>query len=165
MKKKIILITVVCLVVGVLGYLECINYRQPSESEKITPKALVETPKSTLGVISLFSPSNAYAAYTKDTRTAASDVSALTENSFCTQVNLMGFFNLSITGTWVGTVTVQRSFDGGTNWVDVENYTSNVQDVGYEAEENIFYRVGIKTGNYTSGTAVCRIGQLRGGRF
>ena len=67
-------------------------------------------------------------------------------------------FNVSISGTWEGTVTLQRSFDGQT-WQDVETFTANAERVGDDPEKNINYRVGFKTGEYTSGAAVVRISQ------
>lgn len=66
-------------------------------------------------------------------------------------------FNLSVSGTWAGTLTLQRSFDGGTTWVDVETYTANTEKVGTDPEHKVFYRIGFKTGEYTSGTAVVRL--------
>lgn len=68
-------------------------------------------------------------------------------------------FNLSISGTWVGTLTLQRSFDNAQNWHDVEQFTSNTQKVGDDPEDSIYYRIGFKTGDYTNGTAVVRISQ------
>ena len=41
------------------------------------------------------------------------------ENQFCDPGEIIGYFNISISGTWVGTVTVQRSFDDGSTWFDV----------------------------------------------
>ena len=81
------------------------------------------------------------------------------ENTFTDAVDIFGLFNLSISGTWVGTVTLQRSFDFGATWVDVTTYTANIQDAGDEPEKLVVYRAGIKTGEYTSGTAVIRISQ------
>lgn len=68
-------------------------------------------------------------------------------------------FHLSISGTWAGTITLQRSVDGGTTPLDVNTYTENVEDPGDEVEVGIVYRAGFKTGKYTSGTAVVRISQ------
>lgn len=39
------------------------------------------------------------------------------------------------------------------------NYTANIEDTGTETETRTLYRAGIKTGGYTSGTAVVRISQ------
>ena len=79
-------------------------------------------------------------------------------NEFSDAVELTGHFSLSISGTWAGTVTAQRSFDGST-WHDVDTWTINTQEYGLEPEKGIEYRVGIKTGDYTSGTCVLRLGQ------
>ena len=64
-----------------------------------------------------------------------------------------GSLALSISGTWSGTVTVQRSFDGGATWIDVENFESNIETTIEDPVEDVFYRAGIKADGYTSGTA------------
>lgn len=64
--------------------------------------------------------------------------------------------SVSISGTFVGTVTLQRRLDGA-NWRDVNPWTSP-DDPTYVADESGDIRLGIKTGDYTSGTAVCRLG-------
>ena len=82
------------------------------------------------------------------------------ENVFSEPIRLAkGYFNFSLSGTWSATVTIQRSFDDGNTWHDVEQFTSNGEYVGYEPEENVFYRFGVKAGDYTSGTIIGRIGQ------
>lgn len=78
------------------------------------------------------------------------------QNTFTDPVQLTGYFNLSISGTFSATVTVQRSTDSST-WRDVDSYTAAAEEVGFEPEV-MFYRVGVKTGAYTSGTADVRIG-------
>lgn len=70
---------------------------------------------------------------------------------------VQGNFNFSLSGTWVATVHLQRSFDDGATWLDVASYTANIEDRGLEAEAGVRYRFGVKTGNYSSGTAVGRI--------
>ena len=82
------------------------------------------------------------------------------ENTFSDSVEIQrGRFNLSLSGTWVASVTVQRSFDDGVNWVDVESFSANTEQIGQEPEDDTLYRFGIKTGNYTSGSVVGRISQ------
>ena len=71
--------------------------------------------------------------------------------------NADGYLNLSVSGTWVGTITVQRSFDGGVTPLDVEQYTSNIEKYVQDFETGVVYRIGFKTGEFTSGTAVCRV--------
>ncbi len=65
-------------------------------------------------------------------------------------------FNLSISGTFVATIHLQRSFDNGVTWLDVETFTAPIERVG-DAPENMEIRLFIKSGNYTSGSAVCRL--------
>ena len=81
------------------------------------------------------------------------------ENLFTDAAEIVGYFNISISGTLEGKVTAQRSFDEGSTWFDVETWTVNTEEYGFEPERVIQYRVGIKTGEYTSGTAVVRLSQ------
>jgi hypothetical protein len=68
-------------------------------------------------------------------------------------------FSFSISGTWSGTVVLQRTFDpeGLADWVDVASYTSNTSTTYQDREDNtiIFYRLFMRS--YTSGTAVCSL--------
>ena len=66
-------------------------------------------------------------------------------------------FNLSLSGTWVAIVHLQRSFDDGATWLDMEKFNINVERVGTEPEVGTLYRFGVKTGNYTSGTIIGRL--------
>lgn len=81
------------------------------------------------------------------------------DNLFTDASQIQGYFNISISGTWVGTVTAQRSFDLGSTWFDVNTWTANTQEYGFEPENKVHYRVGIKSGEYTSGTCVLRLSQ------
>jgi hypothetical protein len=82
------------------------------------------------------------------------------ENTYSDPLELeKGYFNFSLTGTWSAAVWVQRSFDRGGSWRDVKSFVKNCEVIGYELEGNIFYRFGIKTGGYTSGTVVGRMSQ------
>lgn len=87
------------------------------------------------------------------------DRSIASENLFTDAAEIHGYFNISISGTWAGTVTVQRSFDSGSTWFDVATWTDNTQEYGFEPERDVQYRAGIKTGDFESGTAVVRISQ------
>lgn len=73
-------------------------------------------------------------------------------------------FNVTITGVWLATVTLQRSFDEGASWSDAVNYTGN-QNYSYDdglTNSSIWYRIGIKSGNYTSGTAAVSLSYTSG---
>jgi hypothetical protein len=89
--------------------------------------------------------------------TTIATASIVAQNTFSDAARLEGYFNLSISGTWVATVTVQRSIDNST-WVDVNTFTTNFEGVGFEPEF-MWYRVGVKTGAFTSGTVVVRLGR------
>lgn len=78
------------------------------------------------------------------------------ENTFTDVVNLEGYFNVSISGTFSATVTIQRSTDKST-WMDVDSFTASTETVGFDPE-HMWYRIGVKTGAYTSGTVEIRIG-------
>jgi hypothetical protein len=72
-------------------------------------------------------------------------------------IQIKGEFNLSISGTWEGTVTLQRSFNNGVDWFDVDTFTVNVENWDQEIESGVLYRAGFKTGDFTSGSADVRI--------
>jgi len=83
------------------------------------------------------------------------------EDEFGSSVRVTGVgetrdVTLTITGTWTATVTLQRSIGDEDNWVDVTTYTSNQAGITYNDgldNQIAYYRLGIKTGNYTSGSA------------
>lgn len=63
-------------------------------------------------------------------------------------------FSYILSGIWVATVTLQRSIGNTSSWTDFQTQTANGTynvDDGL-ANQIIYYRLGIKTGNYTSGT-------------
>ena len=74
-----------------------------------------------------------------------------------------GLFNVSIWGTFVATVQVERSLDGGTTWIVVAAdgigtpaaYTSSISLTGDEIEQGTSYRLNCTA--YTSGTINYRI--------
>ena len=82
-------------------------------------------------------------------------VSASAQNTFSNAIQIVGSFDISISGTFVATVIAQRSEDG-TTWRDVKSYTLPAEEVGYDPILT-YYRVGVKTGGYTSGTVVASI--------
>jgi hypothetical protein len=70
-------------------------------------------------------------------------------------------FSVQITGTWSATVTVQRSIGEEGDWQDVPtlSHTTN-QLYGYaDALDNqiVYYRIGVKTGDFTSGTVEAQL--------
>jgi len=86
--------------------------------------------------------------------------SVTAENSFTSAILVTGVgsqrvFQITRSGTWVATVTLQRSFDSDAGpWEDVTTYTS-IATISYDdalANQIIYYRIGVKTGDFTSGT-------------
>jgi hypothetical protein len=90
---------------------------------------------------------------------ARATASIAAQNTFSSTVAIAGPFNVSLSGTWSATVHLQRSYDAGVTWMDVASYTANIEDRGLEAETGVLYRIGVKTGNYVSGTVVARVSQ------
>lgn len=93
-------------------------------------------------------------------QTVTSSISA--ENSFTNTIVITGTgssraFTITRSGTWTATITLQRSLTSDTGpWEDVTTYTTNATVSYNDALDNqeAWYRIGIKTGGYTSGTAV-----------
>jgi hypothetical protein len=80
-------------------------------------------------------------------------------------VGLRGAFNVALSGG-VGTVQIERSFDGGTMWFPLFNGTTllswalngNAASVTLsEPEDAVKYRINCTA--YTSGNIVCRFGK------
>lgn len=73
-------------------------------------------------------------------------------------------FNVSVWGTFVGTVQLERSFDGGTTWLPITaagtqiyTWTAPASEIAAEPEANVSYRLNCTA--YTSGTINYRISQ------
>jgi hypothetical protein len=89
---------------------------------------------------------------------AEADISA--QNTFTGTIEVTGVgearrFAYSKTGSTTSTVTLQRSIGVTGNWVDVTSFTANVAQTLNDGLDNqsVFYRLGIKTGDYVSGTS------------
>ena len=86
------------------------------------------------------------------------------QNTFTNAIEVDGVdaqrvFTLTITGlTGTGsTVTLQRSLESSTgSWTDYASYTADQSTTIDDAldNQNIWYRIGVKTGNYVAGTIV-----------
>lgn len=73
-------------------------------------------------------------------------------------------FTITRSGTWSATVTLQRSLAEPGNWTDVATFTTNGTASYNDELDNqiVYYRIGIKTGEYTSGTAVITLAYSSG---
>jgi hypothetical protein len=75
-----------------------------------------------------------------------------------------GFLDIMTSGTWAGTLTVQKRHFHGTPAVytdpyDVEDFTANLTKLIEDRSTTVEYRIGFKTGGYGSGTAAVRLEQ------
>lgn len=82
------------------------------------------------------------------------------ENDFSGPIRVTGIggqrsFGIQITGTFSATLTLQYSVAEPGNWVDVTPYTAPTSTSYSDDLDNqiIYYRIGVKTGGYVSGTA------------
>lgn len=82
------------------------------------------------------------------------------EDQFSGEIRVTGVgstrnFVITRSGTWSATITLQRSVSEPGAWVDVTTYTGNGTSNYNDALDNqiIYYRIGIKAGDFTSGTA------------
>lgn len=85
---------------------------------------------------------------------------ASADGQFASEIRVTGvgtgrLFNISITGVWTGTVTLQRSVGVTGAWTNVATYTGNTTTTLNDGFDNsiIFYRLGFDTGGWASGTA------------
>lgn len=87
-------------------------------------------------------------------------VAITAEDTFTDPIRVAGVegqraFGISITGTFVATLTLQYSVGEPGSWVDVKTYTTPTSESYNDELDNqiIYYRVGVKAGGFTSGTA------------
>jgi len=57
--------------------------------------------------------------------------------------------DLSVSGTFTATVSLQRSFDDGTTWHTVEEYTAPTEKIIENPTQTVKWRLGVLTGNFT----------------
>lgn len=96
-------------------------------------------------------------------QTVSSSISA--QNTFTSSIRVTGVtssrtFTVNISGTWVATVSLQRSIGDENNWEDTSTtYVANTVTTFSDGLDNqiVYYRLGVKTGNYTSGTVVASL--------
>lgn len=94
------------------------------------------------------------------------------ENQFTDDIRVTGVgstreFSISITGVFTATVTLQQSVGAPGAWVDISPaYTTATSTTYNDTLDNniIYYRIGIKSGDYTSGTATATLTYSGGSR-
>lgn len=91
-------------------------------------------------------------------------------NQFTSPIKVTGVgasrgFTINISGTWSANVVLQSSVGDTNSWTDVATYTTNQTNLAYNDgldNQIIYYRLGIETGNYTSGSAVLALSYASG---
>lgn len=149
----------------------------PFQLENTTPTTL--TPSAITGNVTvtastgLFRASQVGALFAITSVGQATEVDASAANSYTDSVRVTGLapqraIAIAISGTFVGTVVLQQSFDNAV-WGDVagETWTGPVVVTYNDNLDNaiVYYRIGIEAA-YTSGTAHCELsfpqGSIRG---
>lgn len=141
----------------------------PHPTVRLRPTAL-EGDGHLLSTTSFFVPDHIGALF-RLTHTGQNVTQSLSqEDTYTDSIRVSGIagdraFSITVTGTWAGTLTYQRSYDDpDAGFVDVSTITANgVYNVADTADNAIYYyRIGFKPSAYTSGTAVIFI-QYNGG--
>lgn len=73
-------------------------------------------------------------------------------DQFSDAITIVGDMSLTISGTFTGNIVVQRSFDEGSTWHNVDTFTAVTEEVGFEPA-GCQYRVGVEAGESWTGTA------------
>lgn len=88
------------------------------------------------------------------------EASISAEATFSNEIRVTGVgtgrrFTVRRTGTWSGSVRLQRSVGAPGAWVNVATYTTNATLTYDDELDNVeaYYRIGFGAGDYTSGTA------------
>ena len=85
---------------------------------------------------------------------SASSADTFTDYIIVSGIGTARYFTRIVDGTWAGTITLQRSFDEGSSWLDVTTFTNGTSVFADGLDDQVvWYRIGFKAGDYTSGTA------------
>jgi len=129
------------------------------------------TPSGTSGSVTLtaseplFEPGHLNSVWRLTHEGATESASVTAEDNFTDEIKVSGattetrVVNVIVNGTFTATVTLQRSYDGGSSWVDVESYTGSTGKSITDATvgQDVYYRLGVKTGDFSSGTVLAQI--------
>ena len=125
----------------------------------ITPSGLTGNVTLTAST-SLFSQEQVGALFRLESSGQTVSDSVSLENTFTDDIRITGVgssrgFAVTVSGSFSGTVTLQRSIPAPGDWTDVETYTGGTSKTFNDGLDNqiVHYRIGIKSGQYTSGTA------------
>lgn len=136
------------------------SFRNPNASQvTLTPSAI--SGDITLSAsASIFRPEHVGALFRITSVGQKVEASASGEDQWADPIRVIGAgnqrkFQYAISGTWSGRTTLQYSVGAPGSWVDKDDWTGNSSGTIDDDLDNeiIYYRIGIKAGDYTSGTA------------
>lgn len=112
----------------------------------------------------VFKPSNIGSLYRITSRGQSVSLDISADNTFTDPIRVTGVgasrsFVLTLSGTWVATVRLQRSIGDVGAWENVAGYSANTS-VSYNDgldNEIIYYRLGIQSSDYGSGAVTCAL--------
>lgn len=78
-------------------------------------------------------------------------------NVYCNNIEIGGWFNVSIRGTFNGTLSLERCMNGQNNFGTVATYNNATEVYVFEPEGQVNYRLGFNNNGYTSGNATVRL--------
>jgi hypothetical protein len=101
-------------------------------------------------------------------QTVSKTISA--QNTFSDPIKVVGTgearrFAIQASGTYSATLRLQSSVGSPGSWVDVKSWASVSVSESYldgQDDQTIYYRIGVKTGEYTSGTVVADLNYAAG---
>lgn len=123
----------------------------------LTPSALTGDVTLTASK-ALFKSTNVGSLYRIQSSGQTVTLSITAQDTFTNPIRVSGVegqraFGITVSGTYTATVTLQYSVSEPGSWVDVESYTTN-QSKSYNDDldnQIIYYRIGVKSGGFTSG--------------
>ena len=95
-------------------------------------------------------------------RQGESKLSITAEDQFSPQICFdlePGGFEISIAGVFVADVTLQRKFEGESIWRDVHVWDEPSECIGEQTVAETLWRLGVKTGDFSSGPIEVRLAQ------
>lgn len=136
----------------------------PFRAANINPTTL--TPSALTGTITLsasadvFKPTSVGALYRVESNGQRVEIDATGADQWSDPIRVTGVgksrrFTIIREGTWSATVRLQRSVTEPGDWANVTSYTGNGSVTFDDDLDNqiVYYRIGIASGEYTSGTA------------
>jgi len=156
------------------GVVDYVTYDGPFLTINVTPTTL--TPSALVGPATLtatrpvFKQQQVGALYSMTTQGQQVSANLIAQDTYTSHIRVFGTgasraFTIVRSGVWVGTLTLQRSLGEPGLWEDTTTtYATNGTISFNDALDNqiVYYRIGFKTGGYTSGAAALAVTYANG---